>query len=102
MIVACADCGKKIRKNRFRQLLRDFWAWLGRKLGVRNLTPEQISRLTFEQAVKGALADVTAGKPISFKSLFDEVTKEKTTFASHEQNETMQKRISKWLSKANL
>jgi hypothetical protein len=51
-------------KDRFRALLQDFWSWIGQKLGIRSLTPEQISRLTFAQAVKGAIADLTGGKAI--------------------------------------
>ncbi|MDR3366030.1 MAG: hypothetical protein LBO71_03565, partial [Prevotellaceae bacterium] len=54
----------KTFKERFRKLLRDFWAWVGRRLRLRGLSPEQISRLTFEQAVRGAVADVMGGKPI--------------------------------------
>jgi hypothetical protein len=51
-------------KERFRSLLREFWKWTGEKLGIRNLAPLQISKLTFEQAVKGAVADLTRGKAI--------------------------------------
>jgi hypothetical protein len=51
-------------RNRFLKVMHEFWAWIGQKLGIRDLTPEQISRLTFEQAVQGAVADITSGKAI--------------------------------------
>jgi hypothetical protein len=49
-------------KEKFKNLLKDFWAWTGEKLGVRDLSPEKISTLTFNQAVMGAVADLTGGK----------------------------------------
>jgi hypothetical protein len=64
-------------KERFKQLLKDFWEWLGRKLGIRNLSPGQISKLNFGQAVKGAVADITSGKPITFKDVVEKVTQPK-------------------------
>ncbi|GHT81495.1 hypothetical protein FACS189467_5660 [Bacteroidia bacterium] len=54
----------KLFAQRFRKLMQDFWAWLGEKLNIRQLSPEQISNLTFEQAVNGALADITSGKRV--------------------------------------
>jgi hypothetical protein len=47
----------------------EFWAWVGEKLGIRDLSPEQISNLTFEQAVKGAVADITSGQKIGGETL---------------------------------
>jgi hypothetical protein len=44
--------------------MREFWAWLGSKLNIRSLNAEQIGKLTFEQAVKGAVADVASGRNI--------------------------------------
>jgi predicted GNAT family acetyltransferase len=75
-VTAMGDRGEKIMlsdlplgeklsmRNRFLKAMREFWAWVGQKLGIRDLTPEQISRLTFEQAVQGAVADLTGGKAI--------------------------------------
>jgi hypothetical protein len=54
-------------KERFRQLLREFWRWTGAKLGIRDLPPEQISKLTFKQVVKGAVADITAAVRLPIK-----------------------------------
>jgi hypothetical protein len=54
-------------KERFHSLLQEFWSWTGEKLGIRNLAPKQVSKLTFAQAVKGAVADVTSGKAIPTK-----------------------------------
>lgn len=51
-------------KERFRNILRDFWKWTGEKLGIRDLFPEQISKLTFVQAVNGAVVDLTKGEVI--------------------------------------
>ena len=51
-------------KERFRQLLKDFWRCVGDKLGIRDLSPEQIGRLSFRQLVKGAAADITSKIPI--------------------------------------
>jgi hypothetical protein len=51
-------------KDKFKKLLNNFWSWTGEKLGIRDLTPEEISRLTFEPTLKGAIADITDGKPM--------------------------------------
>jgi hypothetical protein len=91
-------------KDRFKQLLKEFWEWLGHKLGIRDLSPEQISRLTFEQAVKGAVADVTSGKTITFKEVADKITRPETksnlqnqqknsNFVKNSSNETTETRL---------
>ncbi|MDR1122017.1 MAG: hypothetical protein LBM08_14020, partial [Dysgonamonadaceae bacterium] len=44
--------------------LNEVLEWIGSKLGIRNLTPDQIQNLTLEQFVDGATADILSGKPI--------------------------------------
>ncbi|GHT15021.1 hypothetical protein AGMMS4956_14120 [Bacteroidia bacterium] len=44
--------------------MQDFWAWLGEKLNIRQLSPKQISNLTFKQAVNGALADIMSSEMV--------------------------------------
>jgi hypothetical protein len=51
-------------KERFKGLLKAFWQCVGDKLGIRDLAPAQISRLSFGQLVKGATADITSGIPV--------------------------------------
>jgi hypothetical protein len=41
--------------------------WTGKKLGIRELALEKIATLTFAQAVKGAVADLSGGKKIPTK-----------------------------------
>ena len=62
------DIGNTL-KERFHSLLREFWKWTGEKLGIRNLSPKQASKLTFEQVIRGAVADLTSGKVIEQKSV---------------------------------
>ncbi|MDR1223116.1 MAG: hypothetical protein LBL07_09635, partial [Tannerella sp.] len=75
-VTAMGDKGEKIlqsdlplneklsMRNRFLKVMHEFWAWIGQKLGIRDLTPEQIRNLTFEQAVQGAVSDLFSGKRI--------------------------------------
>jgi hypothetical protein len=51
-------------KEKFRRALHDFWRVVGEKLGIRELSAEQAGRLTFRQAVAGAMADMTNGKKL--------------------------------------
>jgi hypothetical protein len=51
-------------KERFKNLLQEVWSWIGGKIGIRELPPEKICNLTFEQAVNGAVNDLTRGKPV--------------------------------------
>ena len=37
--------------NRLRNLIKEFWAWVGQKLGIRDLSPAQIKNLTIFHAV---------------------------------------------------
>jgi hypothetical protein len=52
-------------KEKFRRALHDFWRVVGEKLGIRELSAGQIGRLTFRQAVAGAVADMTDGKKVA-------------------------------------
>ncbi|MDR1459039.1 MAG: hypothetical protein LBI60_02355, partial [Bacteroidales bacterium] len=54
----------KTFKERFKTLMNEFWDFIGSKLGIRDLTPEQIQNLSFDQLVNGALSDITSGKAI--------------------------------------
>ncbi|MDR0618897.1 MAG: hypothetical protein LBG17_03240 [Bacteroidales bacterium] len=49
---------------RLRKLLKEVWDWIGRQLRLRNLKPEQIEKLTFDDLVNGAVADVLRGETI--------------------------------------
>ncbi|MDR0413401.1 MAG: hypothetical protein LBH61_06350, partial [Dysgonamonadaceae bacterium] len=44
--------------------VREVWEWIGSRLGIRGLAPEQIQNLTLEQFVDGAVADILSGKPV--------------------------------------
>jgi hypothetical protein len=58
------ECLSATFKERFKCLIKDVWSWVGKKMGIRGLPAEQIGKLTFEQAVKGAVTDMTSGVPI--------------------------------------
>jgi len=45
-------------------LLKEFWNWVGNKLGLRGLSPERISTLTLDELIKGIQADVLSGRNI--------------------------------------
>ncbi len=47
-----------------KEWLSKLWEWIGGKLGIRNLSSEQIQGLTLEQFAEGAVADLLNGEKI--------------------------------------
>jgi hypothetical protein len=69
---AIADKGEGMFKDESRQgaflkLLRDFWKWVARKLGIgeseglRGLSPERVADLTLEEIAEGAAKEFAGG-----------------------------------------
>jgi hypothetical protein len=59
----------KDNKDSFAQRIKDWinevWEWIGSKLGIRSLSPEQIQDLSLEQFTDGAVADLLRGNNLS-------------------------------------
>jgi len=59
---------KSKRQTKLKQLISELWDYIAEKLGlrknIRNLTPEQIQNMTFDQLMEGATKDIMSGKLI--------------------------------------
>jgi hypothetical protein len=68
LAMAIGDRGESLlNKNRdkgFRAWLKEVWDWSRKYMGIRNLTADEVSKLTFEDFINGAVADLLSDKKI--------------------------------------
>jgi hypothetical protein len=71
MAMAIGDNGERFvneknlgKKNQIQKWLRKVWAWTGKKMGIRDLSPTQIRNLNLKQFIDGAVEDLVSGKKI--------------------------------------
>ncbi|MDR2410134.1 MAG: hypothetical protein LBE13_18775, partial [Bacteroidales bacterium] len=55
-------------KEKLSAWIQEVWEWLGSKLGIRDLSADQIQNLTLKQFVDGAIADMLSGNAIKINT----------------------------------
>jgi hypothetical protein len=96
LATAIGDRGEQLLQNNkannsLKAWLNELWNWIKKYMGIRDLNSDEISKLTFEEFIHGALADLLSGQSINKEmtvqnQLQDKINKIKNVLRQNETN----------------